>query len=99
MARCEACPSAPTGLFCPIGYEHTSEDRVKLHVHATSEVDADRVDQAKAKASHSGGLMGMSTYRIRKIREKGGKEEKATLIYKRSGEDVWQLFRVQVGYQ
>lgn len=72
-----------------------SEDRVKLHIRTGLKKDEARMRQIKQRNRMMGGWS-PALEQAEKIDDGRGQ---ATLIYKRTSGDVWQLYRVQMGYQ
>tara|TARA_B100000929_G_scaffold239618_2_gene196708 strand:- start:114 stop:533 length:420 start_codon:yes stop_codon:yes gene_type:complete len=72
-----------------------SEDRVKFHIVASFKLDPERAQQVRS--SHSKTIR--QQFALRKAGTLQGKDERATLIYKRTGQGAWQIYNVQQGYQ
>lgn len=72
-----------------------TENRVKYHVTVSYKVDP----QKAAAAKRSSQLIGYTNDTLRKARRNEGKDQELTVLYKRSGQGVWQIARIQSGYQ
>lgn len=72
-----------------------SEDRLKLHVNAGFTKDKERMRQIKERNR----VMGGWSPALEQVEKADAGRSKATLTYKRVGDERWQLYRVQAGYQ
>lgn len=78
-----------------------SEDRVQFHVSTTYVLDKDRLEALQKKEHARGRLFGtdMSYGATQKARRLSGRHDQVTVLYKRTGQDIWQLAGLQPGYQ
>lgn len=78
-----------------------SEDRVQFHVSTTYGLDKDRLEALQKKEHARGRLFGtdMSYGVTQKARRLSGRHDQVTVLYKRTGLDIWQLAGPQPGYQ
>lgn len=71
-----------------------SEDRIKFLVIVSYQLDP----QKERQQERSNKVFGDDGF-LRKARRDAGHDEKATVVYKRTGQGVWQMHNIQAGYQ